>query len=262
MLRLVLTIETVRRKLRRSLHNRGWVNTFARAFVAPIQSALGVFRAFGADARRRRREELEFDRRFCVETGRDLDPGWMAAIASPNWVHGRGYEGAAIASVRNALLGLAIAYGDYTFIDYGSGKGRALFLAAELPFRRIVGVEYSPQLHEVALRNVVSYRNPSRQCHDVATLLGDAVAFEIPREPIVFFFHHPFDEPIFRQVVARMEDSYQAHPRHMIVIYYDAKCESLFEQSPIFRKKSELCAPNVPPLDRHVIYEAGHDRLD
>jgi hypothetical protein len=209
------------------------------------------------DARRRRREELEFDRRYCVETRQHFDPGWMAGIASPNWVHGRGYEGAAISSVRQALSGLAIAFGDFTFIDYGSGKGRALFLAAELPFRRIIGVEYSPQLHEIAQRNVASYCNPDRQCHVVAGVLQDAAAFEPPLEPTVFFFHHPFDEPIFRQVVTRIEDSYRALPRPMIVIYYDPECASLFEQSPIFRMKAELRSPAIPRLDWHVIYEAG-----
>src|SRR5688572_18369938 len=41
----------------------------------------------------------------------------------------------------------------YDFIDFGSGKGRALVLAAEAGFRKAVGVEISPPLHEVAIRN-------------------------------------------------------------------------------------------------------------
>ena len=30
--------------------------------------------------------------------------------------------------------------------------------AAELPFRRLIGVEFSPQLHEVAFRNLSAAR--------------------------------------------------------------------------------------------------------
>src|SRR5271166_3265808 len=33
---------------------------------------------------------------------------------------------------------------DFTFVDLGSGKGRTLLMAADYPFRRIVGVELLP----------------------------------------------------------------------------------------------------------------------
>ena len=29
----------------------------------------------------------------------------------------------------------------YTFIDYGAGKGRAMLVASELPFRKVIGIE-------------------------------------------------------------------------------------------------------------------------
>lgn len=40
------------------------------------------------------------------------------------------------------------------FLDYGSGKGRALIMAAQYPFRRILGVEFSPQLSLIASQNI------------------------------------------------------------------------------------------------------------
>src|SRR3954471_2990982 len=39
------------------------------------------------------------------------------------------------------------------FVDFGSGKGRIVILAAALPFRRVIGVEFSAQLHEIAFAN-------------------------------------------------------------------------------------------------------------
>jgi hypothetical protein len=48
----------------------------------------------------------------------------------------------------------------YTFIDMGSGKGRMLLLAAEPPFRRIIGVEFASDLDALARSNVKTYRNP------------------------------------------------------------------------------------------------------
>src|SRR6516164_8514420 len=34
-------------------------------------------------------------------------------------------------------------HSQFTFIDFGSGKGRVLFVAAEYPYRRIQGVEFA-----------------------------------------------------------------------------------------------------------------------
>ena len=45
-----------------------------------------------------------------------------------------------------------IDFREFTFIDIGSGKGRALLMAADYPFRRILGIELLPDLHRVARR--------------------------------------------------------------------------------------------------------------
>src|SRR5215469_11602963 len=42
----------------------------------------------------------------------------------------------------------------YTFIDIGSGKGRALLLASESRFRRIIGIELLPELNRIAQANI------------------------------------------------------------------------------------------------------------
>ena len=53
---------------------------------------------------------------------------------------------------------------DFIFIDLGSGKGRALLMASDYPFRRIVGVELLPQLHRAAQDNLTKYRSETQQC--------------------------------------------------------------------------------------------------
>src|SRR5690242_5062036 len=40
-------------------------------------------------------------------------------------------------------------FGDFTFIDLGSGKGRTLLMASDYPFRAIIGVELLPALHQI-----------------------------------------------------------------------------------------------------------------
>jgi len=41
---------------------------------------------------------------------------------------------------------LNIDYNQFTFIDFGAGKGRVLLAASEFPFHRIIGVEFASEL--------------------------------------------------------------------------------------------------------------------
>ena len=53
---------------------------------------------------------------------------------------------------------------DFVFVDLGSGKGRTLLMASDYPFRRIVGVELLPALHQAAQENLGKYRSESQKC--------------------------------------------------------------------------------------------------
>src|SRR5438045_1688063 len=61
------------------------------------------------------------------------------------------------AALRDLPLG-AGGYSQYTFIDVGSGKGRVLFVAAEYPFRKVMGVEFSNALHDAGVANFKGYK--------------------------------------------------------------------------------------------------------
>ncbi len=81
-------------------------------------------------------------------------------------------------SLFHEMLGaLKIDFRGFTFIDLGSGKGRVLLIAADYPFRRIVGVELLTELHGVALENLRQYKSNSQKCFDVETICGDARTF-------------------------------------------------------------------------------------
>ena len=171
-----------------------------------------------------------------VETGVSADPGWMAKIRSDNWMHGIGYAPVPIRCGASILAGLNIRYENFVFVDFGAGKGRMLFLAAEFPFRQIIGVEYSADLHATLARNLHTYRNPAQRCGDLQGVLQDATQFDLPLEPLVLFFHHPFDAPVFRQVITRIERSLDEAPREILVVYFDPICGDLFECSRHFQR--------------------------
>jgi len=47
----------------------------------------------------------------------------------------------------------------HSFVDYGSGKGRVLLVASDYAFKKIVGVEFSKVLNDVAVANIATYRS-------------------------------------------------------------------------------------------------------
>lgn len=56
--------------------------------------------------------------------------------------------------MRNALSRCDIRYEEVTFVDVGCGESRVLLMAAEFPFRQIVGVDASETLCDIAWKNV------------------------------------------------------------------------------------------------------------
>jgi SAM-dependent methyltransferase len=254
---LTPSLETLRRKLMRSLAQRGLLSTLRRCVSRPLQMMANVTRSVLPQQRRILRQELEFDQHCNVDTRADRDPGWMAAITSPNWMHGIGYAPVPFADLRTILKGLDLSWQDYTFVDLGAGKGRALFVAAEFPFHHVTGVEYSPRLAAALTNNIASYRNPRQRCWSLAGLLGDATEYPFPTDPLVLFFHHPFETIVFRQVLARLELSLARHPRHIVAIYYDPQCEQVFAESASFQRLMQ--APLQPGSTRAnwVVYEAN-----
>jgi hypothetical protein len=107
---------------------------------------------------------------------------------------------------------------DDVFIDFGSGKGRAVLRAAQYPFRRVVGVELSEELTEVARHNLERNRHHLR-VQDVELVTADVLEYEIPDDLTVVYFNNPFTGSLFGAVLARLLESLDRRPRRMRVLY-------------------------------------------
>lgn len=152
------------------------------------------------------------------------------------------YEPSPNACFRQLLGQLPIEFGQYTFVDYGSGKGRVLFLAADCPFREIIGVEFSPELHRVACRNIATYRSRHQRCRQIKSRCMDAVDFELPAGPLVLFFYSPFRAAVFERILARIEDSARIQPRSIYLLYLGVLPEiiNLFDRPGFERREVPL----------------------
>jgi len=121
--------------------------------------------------------------------------------------------------IRDAFMMLRIPYEQYTFIDFGCGKGRVLLIASEFPFRRIVGLEFAPPLAQIAKSNLESYRSRSRKSHSLEVLAVDATSYDPPPEPEVLYFYSPFTGPVMEQVILNIEQSLRRCPRELLVLF-------------------------------------------
>jgi SAM-dependent methyltransferase len=140
-------------------------------------------------------------------------------------------------------------YSQYTFIDMGSGKGRVLFVASEYPFRKVIGVEFSKDLHEEAVANLKRYNYSGRRCADIEPVLADAREYEFPDGNLVIYLFNPFGPEVMGRMLANLERSLERHPRHAIVVMLWPDHSDVVERMGIMRVYRKT--------RRHHIFEAG-----
>lgn len=106
------------------------------------------------------------------------------------------------------------------FIDFGCGMGRVVLEAAMLyRFSRVVGVELSADLAAVARENVERNRRRLRT-PQVEIVVSDVLAYSIPDDVTIAFFHNPFNGPIFDHVISGLLASVDRSPRRLRIVYF------------------------------------------
>ena len=158
------------------------------------------------------------DRRYGIDTSCARNP----AADAPGWLHayhGYYYEPIQLAVFQRIMQSLPLDASQLTFVDFGCGKGRALVLAAEHGFRRIIGIECDASLVAAARRNVGAYCSAAKRRHDIELHLGDATQYDLPAGDCLCFFYNPFDEFAMQSVLARIERSSREKPRRLLVVY-------------------------------------------
>jgi SAM-dependent methyltransferase len=125
---------------------------------------------------------------------------------------------------------------DFTFLDLGSGKGRTLLMASHYPFRRVVGVELLPALHQIAENNLLRYQSDRQRCFNLESVCADATSFAFPPGPLLIYLFNPFPEPVLQRVIRRLAETLRANPRPVFVLYHNPLLEHVLNGSPVFVK--------------------------
>ncbi|MGH9513468.1 MAG: class I SAM-dependent methyltransferase [Terriglobales bacterium] len=167
-------------------------------------------------------EQSDFDRTHGVETEGDFAGCTYLSdldITSPNWIEGHNYVPIERDRFDRILNALDIPFEEYTFVDLGSGMGRALLLASEYPFKRIIGLEFSPQLHGRAEENIRRYRSPNQRCKAIQSRNEDLACFSPPPGPLVLYLFDPCQARILNSLLPKIGQSLIADPRPLFLVY-------------------------------------------
>ncbi len=125
--------------------------------------------------------------------------------------------------IQKAMARLDIDPRRYSFIDYGSGKGKAMLMASDRPFKTIIGLEYARGLHDIAAENCRTYRSANQKCRSFQPILGDALAYDPPPGPLVCFMCNPFDETTLRAVFKNWRTRYEQGEREIRILYLNMR---------------------------------------
>jgi hypothetical protein len=194
-----------------------------------------VLRGLTPERRRARYGDVDFDWDYRVDTT-EANVSLLTQLRGV--FAGSQYQPADPGLFAESMAALPIEFPSYVFIDAGSGKGRALLMACQYPFRQVIGIEVVPELHTIAQRNLSQRASELRVCENAESRLGDAVDFPWPPEPTVLFLFNPFPEWVLESMTARLGESLREHPRKVWVIYHNPALEHVLAKSGFLKRVS------------------------
>ncbi|MFQ5733588.1 MAG: hypothetical protein ACE5KM_16745 [Planctomycetaceae bacterium] len=150
------------------------------------------------------------------------------------------YQPLYYAGLDRAFKRLRIRRGKDVFLDYGSGMGRIVTVAATHPFKKVIGVEMLPDLNEISRTNIERARRRLK-CPDVEIIQTDATTYELPPDVTVIFLFNPFFGDVLRAVQQQIRKSLEAHPRNLQLVYMNPLVDpDLFEECDWLTRRADL----------------------
>lgn len=162
--------------------------------------------------------EAYYERRLEVTTAETAAWGRGAYQHLDGHIH---YEPLPYVLINNILRAITPRAAEKeVFLDYGSGMGRVVVMAARRPFARVIGVELVASLNEIAQQNVRSARRHLRCPVDLVT--ADATTYVVPDDVSTIHLFNPFTGTVMSRVQDRIQESLERAPRRLRIVYSHA----------------------------------------
>lgn len=181
-----------------------------------------------------------FDRKYGTDTGGYLGPEALVK-GRANDALNHGYSAIAPSVFheacrrwRETLPAVSGRVEAYSFVDVGAGKGRALLLATELPFRKVIGVELSEELSRIAEQNVARWNRVARPRAKIRIVQGDAANFRWPRTPLLVYLYNPFACSLIAQMAEDLAAVAVSGSGLVDVLYVNPTCTDTLTNQGLF----------------------------
>ena len=194
-------------------------------------------RRVGPAAARVRRADQAFDRQWGTDTSGTVNLSALN-VARDRALLAYGYQASNGVALEQALALAGIDPADFTFIDYGSGKGRVVMISAALGFAKAIGVEFAPELHQVALANADRFLAAGGASKPCDMVLGDAGSYVPPPGPLFAYIYNSFGPQILGEVLHRLEQRAEAGDT-VIVVYVNPRHREAFEDNGRWRIEAD-----------------------
>ncbi len=177
--------------------------------------------------------DLHFDWFHGTETAGIIETPDLA-VASVHKDHGIRYQPTRARPFRRLMRVLQIPPGE-VFVDIGSGKGRVLIMASAFGPKKIIGVDYAPELCDIARRNLVSR---GRRDSTIATIIHccDAAEYGFEEGETVIYMFNPFDTVVLDKMLQRLAASLRRAPRKAWLIYHFPRWNTMIESQGMFQR--------------------------
>ena len=173
-------------------------------------------------------KEWQKERELGIDTFGDKAPNELS-IKCGSKEGGHLYQPSSSVIFGKAMNALPFNFTDKVFLDIGSGKGRALILAAEAGFKKVIGVEYANELNDIAYTNIEKvkdrFQNTEFVLHE-----GDALEFDISEEVDVIYLFNPFDEEAVTRLLKKVKPAFERSKPIYLVYVHPIHCAALQEQ--------------------------------
>ena len=210
-----------------------------RGFAVTCATSVGNLLRYAKTEWYWRWKEKTFDKRHHIDTSGMI---WIDEldVEASDKARGWGYMATGPEWFSILLSKIELDCKGTTFVDFGSGKGRSLLLAAEFPFKQIVGVEFSPALHMAAENNIRTWKSSTQQCTSVESIQADATEYKLPEGPLVLYFYNPFKEDVMQEVLANIRNSLLEAPRPITILYANPTCRALLDEAAFLEIEIDL----------------------
>src|ERR1700683_1997935 len=192
----------------------------------------------------------QFDDLSNTDTGGMISLTYLN-ITSPNLPFGEQYQGVNPVEFFEAVEAVSLNRREWSFVDLGCGKGRAVLLASLLSFKEAIGVEFSPTLAAIARANLTRSKDCQQQECRASIIDADAADYMFTADKILLYLFNPFTSPVMERVIANLVHACEHRSAEAVVAYLLPFCHELFVRSNAFEVISlgpvkQVIHQNVP----------------